>query len=135
MAEDLCISNGGKEEKYRMLLPQIKCLIEGEDDLIANLANVAAALKETFHYFRTRQRTACYMTRKSIYIRYNQYFSPLPGLSANATPLLYSGTSHRTLKRGKHQILTFHQIKSHPEKVKSLFQCKGRSMGCAGCGQ
>mgnify|MGYP006913808390 CR=1 FL=1 len=32
MAEDLCISNGGKEEKYRMLLPQIKCLIEGEDD-------------------------------------------------------------------------------------------------------
>ena len=63
------------------------------------------------------------MTRKSIYIRYNQYFSPLPGLSANATPLLYSGTSHRTLKRGKHQILTFHQIKSHPEKVKSLFQC------------
>ena len=51
MAEDLCISNGGKEEKYRMLLPQIKCLIEGEDDLIANLANVAAALKETFHFF------------------------------------------------------------------------------------
>ena len=43
MAEDLCISNGGKEEKYRMLLPQIKCLIEGEDDLIANLANVAFA--------------------------------------------------------------------------------------------
>ena len=51
MAEDLCISNGGKEEKYRMLLPQIKCLIEGEDDLIANLANVAAALKETFLFF------------------------------------------------------------------------------------
>ena len=51
MAEDLCISNGGKEEKYRMLLPQIKCLIEGEDDLIANLANVAAALKETFGFF------------------------------------------------------------------------------------
>ena len=51
MAEDLCISNGGKEEKYRMLLPQIKCLIGGEDDLIAKLANVAAALKETFHFF------------------------------------------------------------------------------------
>ena len=48
MAEDLCISNGGKEEKYRMLLPQIKCLIADENDLIANLANVAAALKETF---------------------------------------------------------------------------------------
>ena len=48
MAEDLCISNGSKEEKYRTLLPQIKCLIADENDLIANLANVAAALKETF---------------------------------------------------------------------------------------
>lgn len=46
MAEDLCVSNGSKEDKYRMLLPQIKCLIEGEDDLVANLANVAAALKD-----------------------------------------------------------------------------------------
>ncbi len=46
MAEDLCISNGGKEEKYRMLLPQIKCLIEGEDDLIANLANVGCTERD-----------------------------------------------------------------------------------------
>lgn len=51
MAEDLCISNGSKEEKYRTLLPQIKCLIADENDLIANLANVAAALKETFGFF------------------------------------------------------------------------------------
>ena len=51
MAEDLCVGNGSKEDKYRMLLPQIKCLIEGEDDLVANLANVAAALKETFRFF------------------------------------------------------------------------------------
>ena len=51
MAEDLCVSNGSKEDEYRMLLPQIKCLIEGEDDLVANLANVAAALKETFRFF------------------------------------------------------------------------------------
>lgn len=51
MAEDLCISNGSKEEKYRTLLSQIKCLIAGEDDLTANLANVAAALKETFSFF------------------------------------------------------------------------------------
>lgn len=51
MAEDLYISSGGKEEKYRALLPQLKGLIEDEDDLIANLANVSAALKETFHFF------------------------------------------------------------------------------------
>lgn len=51
MAEDLCISNGSKVEKYQTLLPQIKSLIEGENDLIANLANVSAALKETFGFF------------------------------------------------------------------------------------
>lgn len=51
MAEDLYISTGSKEEKYRALLPQLKGLMEGENDLIANLANVSAALKETFHFF------------------------------------------------------------------------------------
>ena len=51
MAEDLCISNGSKTEKYQTLLPQIKSLIEGENDLIANLANISAALKETFGFF------------------------------------------------------------------------------------
>lgn len=51
MAEDLCICEGTKEEKCRALLPQIKGLLAGEDDLIANLANVCAALKETFGFF------------------------------------------------------------------------------------
>lgn len=51
MAEDLNIAQGTKEEKYRTLLPQLKSLLEGEDDLIANLANVSAALKETFRFF------------------------------------------------------------------------------------
>lgn len=51
MAENLYISNGSKEEKYRELLPQVKCLVADEDDLTANLANVAAALKETFRFF------------------------------------------------------------------------------------
>jgi L-methionine (R)-S-oxide reductase len=48
MAEDLSIIQGTKEEKYKTLLPQIKALIEGEPDLIANLANICAALKEQF---------------------------------------------------------------------------------------
>lgn len=48
MAEDLHIAAGTKEEQYEALLPQIKGLLEGEPDLIANLANVAAALKEQF---------------------------------------------------------------------------------------
>jgi GAF domain-containing protein len=48
MAEDLTIIKGNKEDQYCSLLPQIKGLLDGEDDLIANLANVAAALKEQF---------------------------------------------------------------------------------------
>lgn len=51
MAEDLNIAQGTKEEKYRTLLPQLKSLLGGEDDLIANLANASAALKETFRFF------------------------------------------------------------------------------------
>ena len=42
------IASGTKEEQYEALLPQLKGLLEGEKDLIANLANVAAALKEQF---------------------------------------------------------------------------------------
>ena len=48
MAEDLLIVKGTKEEQYESLLPQIKALLEGELDFVANLANVAAALKEQF---------------------------------------------------------------------------------------
>jgi GAF domain-containing protein len=48
MAEDLLIVKGTREEQYESLLPQIKALLEGEQDLVANLANVAAALKEQF---------------------------------------------------------------------------------------
>ncbi|HNA15231.1 MAG TPA: GAF domain-containing protein [Ferruginibacter sp.] len=48
MAEDLTIIQGSKEEIYPSLIPQIKGLLEGEPDLIANLANVVAALKEQF---------------------------------------------------------------------------------------
>jgi GAF domain-containing protein len=48
MAEDLSIIRGSKEDQYKSLIPQIKGLLEGEQDLVANLANVAAALKEQF---------------------------------------------------------------------------------------
>ena len=51
MAEDLHIHKGSKTEQYEALIPQIKALIEGEPDLIANLANIAGALKEQFGWF------------------------------------------------------------------------------------
>ncbi|ULQ53094.1 GAF domain-containing protein [Flavihumibacter fluvii] len=51
MAEDLVIAKGTREEQYAALIPQIKGLIEGETNLVANLANIAAALKEQFGWF------------------------------------------------------------------------------------
>lgn len=51
MAEDLSVIKGTKQEQYQNLIPQIQNLIAGEDDLIANLANISAALKEQFGWF------------------------------------------------------------------------------------
>jgi GAF domain-containing protein len=51
MAEDLTISKGSKEEQYINLLPQISGLLDGETDLVANLANITGALKEQFGFF------------------------------------------------------------------------------------
>ena len=51
MAEDLSIVTGTKEEAYQSLIPQIRGLLEGEPDLVANLANISAALKEQFGFF------------------------------------------------------------------------------------
>ena len=51
MSEDLKIATGDKAEQYQTLMPQIKALIESEPDLVANLANIAAALKEQFGWF------------------------------------------------------------------------------------
>jgi L-methionine (R)-S-oxide reductase len=52
MTEDLIVINStDKAEQYQSLIPQIKALITGEDDLVANLANICAALKEQFNWF------------------------------------------------------------------------------------
>jgi L-methionine (R)-S-oxide reductase len=48
MAEELIVKRGTKEEQYLELIPQIAGLLQGEPDLIANLANITAALKEQF---------------------------------------------------------------------------------------
>lgn len=50
MAEDLYVATGTKEEQYLSLITQIKGLVTDETDLIANLANVTAALKEQFNW-------------------------------------------------------------------------------------
>jgi GAF domain-containing protein len=52
MAETLFLPQSGtKEEIYQALLPQVEALISGEQDLVANLANIAAALREAFGFF------------------------------------------------------------------------------------
>jgi L-methionine (R)-S-oxide reductase len=52
MSETLhIIETTNKEEKYASLIPQIEALISGEPDLVANLANISAALKEGMGFF------------------------------------------------------------------------------------
>jgi len=52
MAEDLTITrNSSKEAQYLSIIPQIEALLYGETDFVANMANVAAALKEQFNWF------------------------------------------------------------------------------------
>ncbi len=51
MAEDLIIPKGSRKEQYEALFPQIQSLVAGENDLTANLANIAAAIKEVFGFF------------------------------------------------------------------------------------
>jgi L-methionine (R)-S-oxide reductase len=52
MAEQLIIAtSANKAERYKTLLPQIQALVEGEPDIIANLSNITAALRETMNFF------------------------------------------------------------------------------------
>jgi L-methionine (R)-S-oxide reductase len=52
MAEELTVSaSTDKAEQYRVLIPQIRALVEDEKDVVANLSNIAAALKQTFDFF------------------------------------------------------------------------------------
>jgi L-methionine (R)-S-oxide reductase len=51
MAEELSISGNTREQKYKSLLPQLKSLLAGEDDAVANAANISAALRQAFGFF------------------------------------------------------------------------------------
>ena len=59
MAENLIISKGDKEQKYSVLYPQIKALVENESDLIANMANISSMLHETFGFWWTGFYRVC----------------------------------------------------------------------------
>lgn len=51
MAEELVLQQGHKVEQYQSILPQIQAIVEDESDVIANLANICAALKQQFGWF------------------------------------------------------------------------------------
>lgn len=53
MAEELKVAQGSKEDKYALMYAQIKSVTEVEDDLIANMANIAAMIHETFGFWWT----------------------------------------------------------------------------------
>ncbi|MEO6884456.1 MAG: GAF domain-containing protein [Bacteroidia bacterium] len=51
MSESLIVSGNTKTERYQSLLPQLKALVEGEKDFLANLANITSALKYGMNWF------------------------------------------------------------------------------------
>jgi GAF domain-containing protein len=51
MSENLFVHSGPKNEKYQSLLQQIPALLDPYVDVVANMANMVAALKETFGFF------------------------------------------------------------------------------------
>ena len=51
MAETLQLTSGDKATQYEALLPQLSALVAGEPDLVANMANLAAALRMQFNFF------------------------------------------------------------------------------------
>ncbi len=53
MAEELLVAQGGKDKKYELLYKQVAALLQGESDIIANMANVAAMIQETFRFWWT----------------------------------------------------------------------------------
>ena len=53
MAENLIVSDGTKDQKYTLLYNQIKVLTEGEDDIIANMANISSMIHQTFGFWWT----------------------------------------------------------------------------------
>lgn len=53
MAESLIIAAGGKEERYELLYRQVESIVAGESDMVANMANIAAAIHTTFGFWWT----------------------------------------------------------------------------------
>lgn len=53
MAEELIVASGGKVERYEVLAAQVEALLAGEDDVVANMANVAAMIHHTFNFWWT----------------------------------------------------------------------------------
>lgn len=61
MAESLVVSGDDKKQKYESLLPQIKALIQGETDFIANISNIISALKYGMDFFWV----GCYLVKEN----------------------------------------------------------------------
>ena len=160
MAENLIINGGNKRELYETLLPQLQSLTAGETDIIANMANVAAALKQKVRFrdhildllhgqkgtelfqifrihlvklaqlvavdiqygnhfsisdhrydnFRPRGGATGDMPRKLLHIRDDDCPCFFPGCPAYAFPVPDTRTGKRTLERGEHEYLFFHDL-------------------------
>ena len=59
MAEHLIISDGDKDQKYSVLYDQIKALLECEEDIIADMANISSMIQQTFGFWWTGFYRVC----------------------------------------------------------------------------
>ena len=75
MSESIIVSGSTKKEKYESLLPQIKALVKGETDSIANLSNIIAALKFGMDFFWV----GIYFVKKSSGNKYELVLGPFQG--------------------------------------------------------
>ena len=88
MVETIAVSGATKKEQYESLIPQIKALIEGENDSIANFSNVIAALKFSFHFYWV----GIYFVKKSPTIPSSSGAMKLPFMGAELVLGPFQGT-------------------------------------------
>ena len=80
MAEDLVLHHGDKKTQYESLIPQIKGLMTGEKNLVANLGNITAALKEQFNwlwvgFYWVIEDNCCYFVFICLLYSFSFYYS------------------------------------------------------------
>ena len=66
------------------------------------------------------------MIREFINIYHNNYLLLFPGFTTYTLSKVYTGAGDWPLEWTQHQLVSFHQVKSHPKEIHGLLQCGGQ---------